>query len=184
MIKKETLQDLDGDDLAPPPYWIVTCLPPSASPGPEAALMPDPGPGEVPAAAAAPPPALPEVTEPAFGQAPILVIEASGQHFQDPAPTELPKLYLPLPVNTDKKGRETLELSRDCILPERRKERKKTDMRLRVLAAALGKSYLGPSGKPQLPQGQDNPSASPKGGPGPRYTQTSVPGASFWPLET
>ena len=112
MIKKETLQDLDGDDLAPPPCWITTRLPPSAPPGPEAALMPHPGPGEVPAAAAAPPPALPEVTEPAFGQAPILVTEASGQHFQDPAPTELPKLYPPLPVSTDKKGRETLELSR------------------------------------------------------------------------
>ena len=49
MIKKEILQDLDGDDLTPPPYWIMTRLPPSAPPGPEAALMPDPGPGEVPA---------------------------------------------------------------------------------------------------------------------------------------
>ena len=145
--------------------------------------MPDPGPGEISPTAAAPLPAFPEFVKPPFGQTLIPVTEASGQHFQDPAPTELPKLYLPLPVNTDKKGRETLELSRDCILPESRKERKKTDMRLRVLAAALGKSYLGPSGKPQLPQGQDNPSASPKGGPGPRYTQTSVPGASFWPLE-
>ena len=53
--------------------------------------MPDPGPGEVPAAAAAPPPALPEIIEPR--QAPIPVAEASGQHFQDPAPAELPKLY-------------------------------------------------------------------------------------------
>ena len=61
MIKKEILQDLDGDDLTSPSYWIVTRLPPSAPPGPEAALMPDPGPGEVPAAAAALPPALPEV---------------------------------------------------------------------------------------------------------------------------
>ena len=51
MIKKEILQDLDGDDLTPPQYWIMTRLPPSAPPGPEAALMPDPGPGEVPAAA-------------------------------------------------------------------------------------------------------------------------------------
>ena len=49
--KKEILQDLDGDDLTPPQYWIMTRLPPSAPPGPEAALMPDPGPGEVPAAA-------------------------------------------------------------------------------------------------------------------------------------
>ena len=63
MIKKEILQDLDGDDLPPPPYWLMTRLPLSAPPGPEAALTPDPGPGEVPAAAA-PPPALPEFVEP------------------------------------------------------------------------------------------------------------------------
>ena len=80
--------------------------------------MPDPGPGEVPAAAAAPLPAFPEFVEPPFGQAPIPVAEASGQHFHDPAPAELPKLYPPLPVSTDKKGRETLELSRDHVLPE------------------------------------------------------------------
>ncbi|XP_043743030.1 uncharacterized protein LOC122683439 [Cervus elaphus] len=73
--------------------------PPSAPPGPEAALMPDPGPGEVPAAADdAPLPALREVVEPSPQQAPIPVAEASGQHFQDLAPAELPKLYLPLPV--------------------------------------------------------------------------------------
>ena len=112
MIKKEILQDLDRDDLTPPLCWIMTRLPPSASPGPEAALMPDPGPGEVSATATAPPPAFPEFVEPPFGQAPILVKEASGQHFQDPAPTEPPKLYPPLPVNTDKTGRETLQLSR------------------------------------------------------------------------
>ena len=68
MIKKEVLQDLDGDDLTPPPYWIMMRPPPSAPPGPEAALMPDPGPGEVPAAAAAPLPALPEFVEPRFGR--------------------------------------------------------------------------------------------------------------------
>ena len=45
--KKEILQDLDGDDLTPPSYCIMKCLPPSAPPGLEAALMPDPGPGEV-----------------------------------------------------------------------------------------------------------------------------------------
>ena len=66
--KKQILQDLDGDDLTPPPYWIMTHLPPSAPPGPEAALMPNPGPGEVPAAAAALPPALPEVIEPPPGR--------------------------------------------------------------------------------------------------------------------
>ena len=37
-----------------------------------------------------------------------------------------------------------------------------------------GKVYLGPSGKPPLPQGQDSPSTCPNGGPGPRYSQTSV----------
>ena len=47
MIKKEILQDLDGDDLIPSPYWIMMRLPSSAPPGPEAALMPNPGPGEV-----------------------------------------------------------------------------------------------------------------------------------------
>ena len=66
MIKKEILQDLDGDDLPPLPYWIMTPLPPSAPPGLEAASMPDPGPGEVPAAATALPPALPEFIKPQF----------------------------------------------------------------------------------------------------------------------
>ena len=122
MIKKEILQDLDGDDLTPPPYWIMMRLPPSAPPGLEATLMPNPGPGEVPTAAAAPPPALPEVVELPPSQAPILVAEASGQHFQDPALAEPPKLYLPFLVSTDEKGRETLELSRDYALPESRNE--------------------------------------------------------------
>ena len=53
MIKKEILQDLDGDDLNPTPYGVMTRLPPSAPPGPEATLMPDPGRGEVPTAATA-----------------------------------------------------------------------------------------------------------------------------------
>ena len=106
--------------------------------------MPDPGPGEVPAAAAVPLPAFPEFVEPPFGQAPILVTEASGQHFQDPAPPELPNLYPPLPVSTDKRGRETLELSRDRALPESQRERKRTDKRLTVQGAALGKSISGP----------------------------------------
>ena len=53
----------------------MTPLPPSAPPGPEAALMPDPGPGEVPAAATTLPPALPEFVEPPFWQAPIPAME-------------------------------------------------------------------------------------------------------------
>ena len=63
MIKKEILQDLDGDDLTPPPYWIMTRLPLSAPPEPEAALLPNLGPGEVPAATTALPPAFPEFAE-------------------------------------------------------------------------------------------------------------------------
>ena len=84
--------------------------------------MPNPGPGEVPAAATALPPALPEFIELQFWQAPILVTEASDQHFQDPAPAERPKLYLPLLVSTERKWREALEVSRDCALPESQRE--------------------------------------------------------------
>ena len=75
MMKKEILQDLDGDDLTPRPYWIMTRLPPRAPPGPRAAVMPHPGPGEVLAAAAALPPALPEFIEPPSWQAPIPAME-------------------------------------------------------------------------------------------------------------
>ena len=63
-------------------------LPPSAPPGPEAALMPNPGPGEVPAAATALPPALPEFVEPPFQWAPIPAMETSGQRPRIP-----PQLY-------------------------------------------------------------------------------------------
>ena len=144
--------------------------------------MPDPGPGEVSATATAPPPALPEFVEPPFGQAPIPATEASGQHFQDPAPTEPSKLYLPLLVSTDK-GRETLELSRDRALPESRREGKRTDKRLNRASCCSGKVYLGPSGKPHLPQGQDSPSAGPKGGPGPVTAKPVCPVPRFWLLE-
>ena len=74
-MKKEILQDLDGDDLTPRPYWIMTRLPPRAPPGLEAALMPDAGPGEVSATATARPPALPEFIEPPSWQAPIPAME-------------------------------------------------------------------------------------------------------------
>ena len=158
-----------------------TRLPPSASPGPEAALMPDPGPGEVPAAAAALPPALPEVVEPPFGQAPIPVTEACGQHFQDPAPTEPSMLYPPLPVSTDKKGRETLELSRDCALPESRRERKRTDKRLTVQAAALGKSISGPPENLICSRDGTVLQPVPTEAPGPVTAKPVCP--SFWPLE-
>ena len=138
---------------------------------PEATLMPDPGPGEVPAAAAAPPPALTKVIEPPPWQAPIPVTEASGQPFQDPAPAKPPKLYLPRPVSTDKKGKETLELSRDCTLPESRKERERTNKRFSMLATALGKPISGPPENLICPRDRTvlQPVRS-------RYSQISVPG--------
>ena len=92
MIKKEILQDLDGEDLTPPPYWIMTRLPPSAPPGPEATLMPHPGPGEAPAVGTALPPALPEFLEPRFRQAPIPATETSGQLPQNSTSAGPPRL--------------------------------------------------------------------------------------------
>ena len=83
MIKKEILQDLNGDDLPPPPCWMMTCPLPSTPPGPEAALKPNPGPGEVPTAAAALMPALPEFVEPPFRQAAIPAMGTSGQRPQN-----------------------------------------------------------------------------------------------------
>ena len=76
-------------------------LPPSALPGPEATLMPNPGPGEVPTATTAPPPALPKIIESQFWQAPIPALETSGQHPQDSTSAGSPRLYPPLPVSTD-----------------------------------------------------------------------------------
>ena len=91
--KRGILQDLDGDDLTPPSYCIMKCLPPSAPPGLEAALMPNPGPGEVPAAATALPPALPEFVQLPFWQAPIPAMETSGECPQNSTSAEPPRLY-------------------------------------------------------------------------------------------
>ncbi|OWK03663.1 hypothetical protein Celaphus_00013891, partial [Cervus elaphus hippelaphus] len=95
-IVKAVYTDLDGDDLTPPPYGVMRHLPPSAPLGPEAALMPDPGPGEVPAAATALPPALLEIVEPPFLQAPIPAMETSDQCPQDSTSAGPPRLYPPL----------------------------------------------------------------------------------------
>ena len=84
----------------------MTHLPPSAPPGPEAALMPNPGPGEVPAAATTLPPALPEFVEPPFWQAPIPAMETSDQCPQNSTSAGPSRLFPPLPVSTDGKGKE------------------------------------------------------------------------------
>ena len=132
MIKKEILQDLDKDDLTPPPYWIMTRLPPSAPPGPEATLLP----GEVPAAATGLPPALPEFVEPPFQQVPIPAMETSGQCPQNSTSAGPPRLYPPLPVSTDGKGEETQQLDRGCTLPRNRGKNPTTDAPQRATAAS------------------------------------------------
>ena len=81
--------------------------------------MLNPGAGEVPAAAAAPPPALLEVLGPLFWQAPIPAMETSGQCPQDSASDGSPRLYPPLPVSTDGKGEENTGI-RDCVPPRNR----------------------------------------------------------------
>ena len=97
----------------------MTCPPPNAPPGLEATLMPNPRPGEVPAAAAAPIPTVLEIIEPLFQQAPILAMETSGQRPQDSSSAGPPRLYPPLPVSTDGKGEENTAV-RGCALPRNR----------------------------------------------------------------
>ena len=133
MTKKEILQDLDGDDLTPPLYWIKTRLPPSAPPGPEAALLPNPGPAKVPAAATALPPALPEFVEPPFRQAPIPAMETSGQCPQNSTSAGPPRLYPPLPVSTDGKGEQNTAIRQRLHSTKEQGERTPLQMPLREL---------------------------------------------------
>ena len=126
---------MDGDDPTPPPYyiWILTCLPLSAPPGLEGALMPKPGPGEVPAAATALPPALPEFTEPPFWQAPIPAMETSGQYPQNSTSAGPPRLYAPLPMSTDGKGEENTAIRQRLRSTKEQGERTPLQMPLREL---------------------------------------------------
>ena len=98
---------------------------------PEATLMPDPGPGEVPAAAAAPPPALLEIVEPPFRQAPIPAMDTSGQCPQDSTSAGPPRLYPPLPVSTDGKGEENTEIRQRLCSAKEQGERSPLQMPLR-----------------------------------------------------
>ena len=129
MIKKEILQDLDGDDLIPPPYQITTRLPPSAPPGLEAALLP----GEVPAAATGLPLALPEFIEPPFRQVPIPAMDTSGQCPQNSTSAGPPRLYPSLPVSTDGKGEENTAIRQRLHSAKEQGERTPLQMPLREL---------------------------------------------------
>ena len=108
-------------------------LPPSATPGPEAALMPNPGPGEAPAAASALPPALPEFVEPPFRQAPIPAMETSGQCPQNSTSAGPPRLYPPLLVSTVGKGEENTAIRQRLRSAKEQGERTPLQMPLREL---------------------------------------------------
>ena len=108
-------------------------LPPSAPLGPEAASLPNPGPAEVPAAATALPPALPEFIEPPFQQAPIPAMETSGQCPQNFTSARPPRLYPPLPVSTDGKGEENTAIRQRLHSAKEQGERTPLQMPLREL---------------------------------------------------
>ena len=109
----------------------MTPLPPSAPSGPEAALMPNPGPGEVPVAAAALSPALPEIVEPPFWQSPIPVMETSGQHPLNSTSAEPPRLYPPLLISIDGKGEENTGIRQRLRSTKEQGERTPLQMPLR-----------------------------------------------------
>ena len=111
----------------------MTRPPPSAPPGPEAALLPNPGPDEVPAAATALPPALPEFVEPPFWQAPIPAMETSGQYPQNSTSAGPPRLYAPLPMSTDGKGEENTAIRQRLHSAKEQGERTPLQMPLREL---------------------------------------------------
>ena len=108
-------------------------LPPSALQGPEAASLPNPGPAEVPAAATALAPALPEFIEPPFWQAPIPAMEISGQCPQNSTSAGPPRLYPPLPVSTDGKGEENTAVRQRLRSAKEQGERTPLQMPLREL---------------------------------------------------
>ena len=85
-------------------------------------------------------------------------------------------------MSTDKKGRETLELSRNCPLPESWRERKRTDKRFAVLAAALGKSISGPPENLLCPRDRKVLQPVPTEAPNPVTAKPvcRVPGAELW----
>ena len=86
-------------------------------------------------------------------------------------------------MNTDKKGRETLELSRDCALPESRRECKRIDTRFAILAAALGKSISGHSESLLCPRDRTVLQLVPTEALGPITAKPVCLVPSFWPLE-
>ena len=111
----------------------MTHLPPSAPPGPEAALLCNPAPGEVPAAATALLPALPEFVEPPFQQAPIPAMETSGQCPQNSTSAGAPRLNPPLPVSNGGKGEENTGIRQKLCSAKEQRARTPLQMLLKEL---------------------------------------------------
>ena len=86
-------------------------------------------------------------------------------------------------MSTDKRGREMLELCRDCTLPESQRERKRTDKRFAVLAAALGKPISGPPENLLCPRDRTVLQPVPTEALGPVTAKPVCLVPSFWPLE-
>ena len=111
--------------------------------------MPHPGPGEVPAAAAALPPALPEFVELPFWQAPIPAMETSGQRPQNSTLAGPPRLYPPLLVSTDGKWGENTAMRQR--LRSAKKQGERTDAPQRATAASRSGRIWGTTISPLQP---------------------------------
>ena len=105
--------------------------------------MPDPGPGEVPAAAAVPPPVLLEIEEPPFRQVLIPVTETSGQGPQNSTSAGPPRLYPPLQVSTDGEGEENTGIRQRLRTAKEQGERTPLQMPLRELQQPPGQDACG-----------------------------------------
>ena len=110
--------------------------------------MPDPGPGEVPAAAAVLPPALPEIIEPLFQQALIPAMETSGQCPQNSTSAGPSRLYPPLPVSTGGKGEENTAIRQRLHSAEEQGERTPLQMPLRELQQPRVQDARGTTSRP------------------------------------
>ena len=120
---------------------MMTRLPPSAPPGPEATLMPDPGPGEAPVAATALPPALPEFVELPFRQALIPAMETSGQRPQDSNSAGPHRLYPPFLVSIDGKGEENIGIRQRLCSAKEQGEKTPLQMPLRGYNSLQFRTY-------------------------------------------
>ena len=110
----------------------MTRLPPSAPPGQEAALMPNPGPGSS-CSSHCSSPSSPGVHRATFQQDPIPVMETSSQRPQNPTSAGPPRLYPPLLVSIDGKGEESTAIRQRLRSAKEQGEQTPLQMPLREL---------------------------------------------------